>query len=294
LNGAAPWANVGKMENGGIDGTFAYNDKFGEVNITLRGNFTYAKTKVLNYDEASNAVPYQMTKGYSWGQTRGLLAMGLFKDQTDIDNSPVQTYGSVLPGDIKYKDVNGDGLINDLDVVPIGSQTVPCIIYGLGFSAQWRGIDFGLLLQGAGQSDFFLNGNGVFPFNGGEVGNILSVVSNDNDRWIPREISGGAVTERPDAIFPRLTYGNNSNNNRNSTFWLRDAQYLRLKNLEIGYNLPDKFLRKFMIKSTRVYLIGTNLLVFDKFKWWDPEIANGNGAVYPISKNITLGLTISL
>ncbi len=290
------YANVGKMETKGTDGTVSYSDKIGDFSYTIRGNFTYARSKVLNYDEAANALPYQMTQGYRWGQSRGLIALGLFKDQADIDNSPVQTFGDVLPGDIKYKDVNGDGKINDDDVVPIGyTNAAPELIYGAGFSAQWRGFDFNILFQGSGNCDFFLGGIGAAPFYFGEDGNVLKAVADPSNRWISREISGTPDTERQDVIFPRLQYGTGTgdNNYRNSTWWLRNSRYLRLKNIEVGYTIPSQITRKLLMDRVRVYFLGNNLCVWDDFGWWDPELAKDNGAKYPIQKNFTLGLTVS-
>jgi hypothetical protein len=186
--------------------------------------------------------------------------------------------------------VNGDGVINNDDVVPIGYTTVPGIIYGFGLSAQWKGFDFNVLFQGSGNSDFFINGASVYPFRDGEYGNILKAVADEKDRWISREFDG---SENLDATFPRLSYGGNENNYRNSTFWLRNSRYLRLKNLEIGYTVPKLITQQWKMSSVRIYCIGTNLLVFSPFEWWDPELGSSDGAKYPISKTVTLGLTVS-
>jgi TonB-linked SusC/RagA family outer membrane protein len=293
--GQEPWANVGKMVNKGIDGNLAYEGRIGKFSYTLRANATYAYTKVLDYDEAANALTYQMTKGYRWGQTRGLIAMGLFTNQKDIANSPTQNFGDVpLPGDIKYKDVNGDGVIDSKDVVPIGYSTIPGLMYGFGASTSYENFSLNFLFQGSGNSDFFLGGSGAYPFVGGETGNILQAVANPNNRWISSSISGTTATENPNAMFPRLSYGGNGNNYQNSTYWLRNARYLRLKNVEVGYTVPRNFIKRYKIESARFYVLGYDLLVFSPFKLWDPELANGNGAAYPIQKSITVGLTINL
>lgn len=295
LESLKPWANVGRMSSKGLDGNIAFQQKIGDVNLTLRGNLTYAKNEVLESDEAANELYYKMAKGYRHNQTRGLISLGLFKDQQEIDESPRQTFGDkpVLPGDIKYKDVNGDGIINDDDVVPIGYTTTPNLAYGVGFSADWKGFDFNILFQGSGKSDFFIGGSSIYPFTDGKVGNILKYVSNPSDRWISREISGDPSTENPDAIFPRLSYGGNANNYRNSTFWLRSGKYLRLKNLEIGYTLPKSVTRNWAMENVRVFFLGYNLLVFSDFDWWDPELGSSDGAKYPISKTYSIGLTVS-
>lgn len=291
LYGREPMANVGEMMSRGIDGSFMVRPKIGNVDFTVRGNITYSKSEVLEFDEAANALPYQMTKGYRWNQSRGLIALGLFKDYEEIENSPRQTFSNtVLPGDIKYKDVNGDGVVNDLDVVPIGATTVPNLIYGVGMSAMWKDFSISFLVQGAGKSDFFIGGNNVHPFSTGDIGNVLTAVANAEDRWIPREISGTADTENPNALFPRLSYNGNPNNYRNSTFWMRDASYLRLKNVDINYMLPKGLVSQLKMSSARFYVRGDNLLVWSKFKWWDPEIGTSDGRAYPITKIVTLGL----
>lgn len=289
-----PWANVGRMENKGIDGTVKYSHQFGDWFLTLRGNLTYSKTEVLDHDEAANALYYQMQKGYRLGQRRGLVAIGYFKDQADIDNSPHQTFGGTLkPGDVKYKDVNGDGKIDDKDIVPIGNTDTPGLTYGMGFNLQWKGFDLGVLFQGSGNNSFFINGSGVYPFKDGDVGNVLKQVANESDRWISREISGTAATERQDAKFPRLSYGGNDNNYRESTLWLRNARYLRLKNVEFGYTLPNKLTRKWLMENVRFYFVGNNLAIWDKFDWWDPELNSSDGAKYPLQKNLTVGVSVN-
>lgn len=293
LQDLRPYANLGKMENEGFDGVLAYSDKIGNVNFTLRGNITYSKTDVIDRDEAENELPYRMQKGYRLNQTRGLIALGLFKDQEDIDTSPAQTFGgTVLPGDIKYKDVNGDGIVNEDDEVPFGYTTVPGMVYGFGLSLTWKNWDMNILFQGTGKSDFFIGGSNIYPFRDGKMGNIMSNVVNPEDRWISREISGDPSTERQDALLPRLSYGGNENNYRNSTHWLRDGSYLRLKNLEFGYTIPRKIVNGLFAERARIGFIGYNMLVFSKFKWWDPEIGSSDGAKYPISKTFSVNLTI--
>lgn len=287
-----PWANIGEMESKGIDGNFAVNNKFGEVNVTLRGNLTYAINEVLEHDEALNALTYQMKKGYRHNQMRGLIAEGLFKDQEEIDNWPKQTFSVCKPGDIKYKDVNGDGIINSDDVVPLGYTNTPNLTYGFGASASWRNFDFNILFQGSGKSSFMLSG-WVLPFSEGQTGNVLKYLADQSNRWTSAEISGNPETENPNAIFPRLSYGENANNKQASTHWLRSSEYLRLKTLEVGYKLPKNFLRKFHIESARLYFLGNNLAIFSPFKWWDVEAGKGDGMGYPINKTYTVGIQVN-
>lgn len=291
LQDRSPMANVGKMESNGMEGNIAYSDRIGKVSFTLRGNFTYQNNEIIDKDEAANELWYKMKKGFRQDQTRGLIALGLFENEHDIASSPVQEFGGkpVLPGDIKYKDVNGDGIINDDDKVPLGYRRVPGLQYGMGLSIQWNNFDFSILFQGAGKRDFFVNGNGVYPFHGGSSGNILELMAS-GDRWIPKEISGDPSTENPNASWPRLTYGENQNNSKESTFWLKDGTYLRLKNIDISYHVPQAFLRRFYINNLRIGFVGQNLYTWSKFKWWDPESGQSSGSNYPITKNYSLYL----
>lgn len=292
LNGKKPKANVGSVLSEGFDGNFAYKQKVGDVNLTIRGNMTYSKNEILERDEAYNVYAYQMDEGHRVDQARGLVALGLFKDYDDIRNSPRQDFGSVQPGDIKYKDVNGDGVVNDGDRVSIGATTKPNLIYGMGISAQWKGLDVNLHFQGAGKSTFFIDGPSVYAFSSGTWGNILSdLVEN---RWIDSSISNDPATENPNVSFPRLHYGGSGNNYRQSTYWLRNGSYLRLKTLEIGYSIPKTIVNKIHFNSMRLFFIGTNLLTFSSFKLWDPELGSSNGEKYPLAKMFTLGLSVNL
>lgn len=289
-NSQQPSANIGKVRSTGVDGNLAYSDKLGQVNFTIRGNFTYSKNKILEYDEQYSHYGYSRVAGYRVDQARGLVALGLFKDYDDIRYSPDQSAlkgdFEIAPGDIKYKDINGDGKIDGNDIVPIGSTTKPNLIYGFGVSANWKGFDFNVLFQGVGKSSFFINGFTVYPFSQGSWGNILTDVV--DNYW------SLGKNEDVNAKYPRLTYGNNSNNNRASTYWLRDGSYLRLKNLEIGYTLPKAFVSSMHIQNVRFYFMATNLLTFSDFDLWDPELGSSNGQQYPLSKTFTLGMTINL
>lgn len=288
-----PWANVGKMESRGFDGQFNFFKRINKVDFTLRGNVTYSKNKVLEFDEEANNLPYRMVQGFRYEQARGLVDLGLFQSYEEIRNSPKQMFGEYMPGDVKYKDVNGDGIINDDDVVPIGASRVPSMIYGFGFSVVWKGFDVNIHLQGAGSSSYFINGPSVYPFAEGGWGNVLTDLGDPKNRWISKEISGDPATENPNAKYPRLSYGGSGNNYRTSTYWLRDGAYLRLKNVELGYTLPSKLMSSIHVNKARVYVMGYNLAVWDSLKIWDPELGSGDGMRYPISKTITLGLNVN-
>lgn len=290
-----PMANVGKMKSYGWDGNIAYTQRIGQVNLQLRANFTYQTTDVIDRDEAANELWYKMEKGFQLNQSRGLIALGLFKDQEDIDRSPSQVALSnktILPGDIKYKDVNGDGVITDDDKVPLGYRETPGLQYGLGLSANWKNWGINMLFQGTGKCDFFVGGNGPHAFHDGKRGNILQVMV-DGNRWIPKEISGTEATEDPNADWPRLTYTNNNNNNCKSTYWLKERKYLRLRNLEITYDLPQMWTRKFLVSNMRIGFIGQNLFTWAPFKWWDPEGTNESGSSYPINRTYSCYIQFS-
>lgn len=287
-----PYGNMGRMRNNGIDGTLAYQDKIGPVAFEVRGNFTITKNKIIDYDEPSYAYPYLANKGKSLNVTRGYIAMGLFRDSTEIVHSPKQL-GEVRPGDIKYKDVNGDGVINEQDIVPIGNSNIPRIQYGFAASVEYKNWDVNVFFRGSGGVDFFYGGSGYFPFANGEVGNVLTVVNDPKNRWIPAWYSGDPSTENPDARFPRLSYGENKNNFVNSSHWLANGAYLRLKTVELGYTLPKEVAKKIRMTNFRVSVIADNLHVWDKVKLWDPEQASGNGAGYPLTRSFTMNIQMS-
>lgn len=292
LNGLAPTANVGKVSSEGFDGNFHFNQKLGEWDLTLRGNITYSKNTIEDRDEENAYYKYQLQKGYRVNQARGLIAAGMFSDYEEIRNYPTQQFGEVMPGDLKYKDVNGDGIVDGGDVVAIGATERPNLIYGVGLSARWKSFDFNVHFQGAGKSSYCIQGPSVYAFSQKEIGNILPDLV--DGRWIDSTISGTEATMNPNASYPRLSYGGNSNNYRASTFWLRNGSYLRLKTLEIGYNLPQKWVNKIYSKNIRLFFIGTNLLTFSEFKLWDPEMGSSTGAHYPLAKTFSFGFNISM
>ena len=293
---SAPKANVGKALSRGFDGNFSYRHRIGEVDLTVRGNFTYSKNEILERDEELKVYPYQYDRGYRIDQVRGLVALGLFKDYDDIRNSPKQTeWGNVMPGDIKYKDVNGDGVINGGDNVAIGATWKPNFIYGMGLSAAWKGFDINLLFQGAGKSTFNIGGKNVFAFSERSWGNIFKGML--DNRYIDQETAdklGIPANVNIYASYPRLSYGGNANNQQTSTFWMRNGSYLRLKNIDIGYTLPKELVNKIRLNNVRVYVTGTNLITWSDFKFWDPEMNSWNGEKYPLTKSFTIGLNINL
>jgi len=287
-----PFANVGKMKSWGVDGHISFTQTINkDAYFVLRANLTQSKNQIIEFEESIVRYPYLSSVGYQWGVNRGLVALGLFKDEADVQNSPKQTFtNSVLPGDIKYKDVNGDGIINDYDKVPLDYSSTPQIQYGFATEFNYKQWNLSVLFEGVARAKYFSGGTGYYPFANREVGNILDIVAADH--WTSREYSGTAATENPNAKFPRLTYGPNNNNNRASTYWLNDASYLRLKNVQLSYKMDGAFIKKLGIKSTTFSVIGENLHVWDKVKIIDPEQASSNGARYPKQRVITLQMNM--
>jgi TonB-linked SusC/RagA family outer membrane protein len=291
----SPWVNAGSMRSWGADGNLAYMQPFGnDVSLTVRGNFTFSRNEVTHWEQTGINYPYQSYTGVPYGVHRGLIALGLFKDEEDIAGSPVQTFMSnYRPGDIKYKDVNGDGIIDSDDEVPLDYSNVPRLEYGLAAEFNLHHWSVSVFFTGQEQVSYFLGGDGYYPFNGEEEGNILSIVANQENRWTPASYSGTTATENPNARFPRLTYGWNANNNRNSTFWLADASFIRFKNAEIAYRFDQPWLVRYGISSAILSFTAGNIAVWDDVELWDPEQASSNGAVYPLQRTYTLQLNVS-
>ena len=295
---SSPWANVGSVTSEGFDGHFRFEDKFGPVSLTVRGNMTYSKNTIGNYDVENNVYPYQYQTGHRVNQLRGLVAEGLFKDYEDIRNHPKQMFGDVQPGDIKYKDVNGDGVVDNNDVCAIGATTTPNLVYGIGVSVMWNGFDFNIHFQGAGKSSQVISGKTVWAFSNDRYGQILADLV--DDRWVDAETAaqiGIPANENPNAAYPRLVYCENGASHNNycaSSYWMRDFSYFRLKNLEVGYNLPKEICNKIHFDNIRFFVQGANLLTFSGFKLWDPEMGSANGEAYPLTKSITAGLQVNI
>ena len=278
-----PWVNIGKMRNSGVDASREYHQTIGQdLHLTVRGNFTYARNMIVDQDQPDYKYLYMNRTGQARYQTFGLVAAGLFRDQADIDAWPKQSFGDVEPGDIKYLDLNGDGVVDSYDVKPIGYTNVPEIVYGFGFSLQWKAFDFSAFFQGVGHVSFSTRTDQTLGFNArnSREANLFSDVY--DNYWTP---------ERLDAKYPRLYIGTNNNNNQTSTFWMANGRYMRLKNLEIGYTLPKRISQKMAMQNMRVYLSGVNLFTFSPFKLWDPDLQTG-ATNYPNNRIINIGLTI--
>lgn len=280
-------SNYGKAESKGVDVAIGYSKQLNKnLSINPRGTFTYAASKLTVVDELmySNDISYLSKVGQPISQVWGLIAERLFIDKNEVANSPLQ-YGDagLLAGDIKYRDVNGDGVINDDDKVPIGLPTVPEIMFGLGSTIRYKKIDLNFFFQGSARSSFFINPQNIQPFyrNGGNENGLMRVIAEDH--W---------SEDNPNlyAFWPRLSTWNVGPNNQTSTWWMRKGDFVRLKSVDAGYSF-DK-LNKLKINSARLYFSATNLLLWSNFKMWDVEMG-GNGLGYPIQSVYSLGLQVN-
>ena len=285
-------ANVGEASSEGFEFTLDYkNSLTNDLFVGLRANFSYADSKFEVYEEldyVTAGLPWRSRVGLNLSQPYGYIAERLFIDEADIANSPLQTFGEYMPGDIKYKDINNDGLIDINDEVPIGYPTTPKIIYGFGLSSSYKNLDFSFFFQGSAQSSFFIDAYNSSPFidtYGGAIGNNALLNAWADDHWSEddRDLY---------AAWPRLSDQLIDNNNRNSTWWLRDGTFLRLKSVELGYTIKNDFISKLKITNARIYFTGTNLLSFSKFKIWDVEMG-GNGLGYPIQLGVNFGINLN-
>lgn len=277
-------ANVGEASGKGIDISLEYQQSWNkDFWSSARANFTYAKSRYEVYEEPQYNEPWRSRVGYSLRQEWGYIAERLFMDNAEAENSPYQGFGSNYGGgDIKYTDVNRDGKITEADKVPIGYPTVPEIVYGFGVSLGYKGLDFSLFFQGAANESFWINASSTSPFQ--DQTQLLQAYADSH--W-------SEENQNMYAIWPRLSPIINSNNAQQSTWFMRDGSFLRLKQAEIGYTIPGNWQKKLHIRNLRFYLSGTNLLLFSKFKIWDVEMA-GEGLGYPVQRVFNAGINFTI
>ncbi len=275
--------NLGIVDNKGIDIDLGHKMTIGEFFYFIKGNFTYAKNKVAFQDEVVRANPWMYRTGLPIGTKFGLVYNGFFQSQSEID-AGAQQFGTVRPGDIKYLDLDGNGIVQaGYDEKPIGYARTPEIMYGFSLGGGYKGFDFSVLFQGAAHASVMLNNEAVYEFF--QEGKVKPFHLN---RWTPET----AAT----ATYPLLHNSTNANNHRGSSFWIRSADYLRIKNMEIGYTLPSRWTNLLKLKSTRFFVNGMNVFTFkNKLNdyYVDPEIDDGYGAMYPIQKIWAFGLDIN-
>ena len=304
-NTSAPYGNIGIIENKGFDGTIEYNKRINkDWVIALRGNVTFNKDKWIQGELPEQKYEWMNQYGHNINGVKGYVAEGLFT-QAEIDDmvrweslsdankaiTPkpfASQFGTVKAGDIKYKDLNNDGQIDAYDQTYISRGDVPTTVYGFGFTVGWKDLSVGMMFQGVAGAERVLNGSSINPFNGG--GGSGNLYSNIDDRW---------TEENPDqnAFYPRLSYGSETtssiNNFQKSTWWVRNMNFLRLKTLQLSYNLPKPWVNKVHLKNAAVYVMGTNLFTLSRFKLWDPELNTDNGASYPNTTSYSVGINFT-
>ncbi|MBP3235672.1 MAG: TonB-dependent receptor [Bacteroidales bacterium] len=289
---ASVYGNIGEARAHGVDIQADYKQAWANgLWASARANFTYSTSKYDVYEEPTYAEEYRQHKGRSIKQTWGYIAERLFIDDEEAANSPSQSgFGSDYGGgDIKYTDVNGDGVISTADRVPIGYPTSPEIIYGFGASFGYKGLDFSFFFQGLARESFWIDATSRYGTYTAGTGPFV------NDTQLLKAYADSHWSEDNRdvyALYPRYSAYQNYNNTQTSTWWMRDGSFLRLKQLELGYTLPQKLTQKIHIDNLRAYVQGNNLLCFSKFKLWDPELA-GEGLNYPIQRTINIGINVT-
>ena len=279
-----PWVNLGKMRNRGIDASVQYDQKVGQVHLSAIGNFTFARNVILEKDQPDYPELYMNRTGQAYNETFGYISDGLYVDETDIRTSPDQSFlGAQRPGDIKYKDLNLDGVIDEKDQKALGYTGVPEIVYGFGLSARWKGFDASVFFQGTGNVKISRLSTLTAGFtNTPCLTNVYQDVVENH--W-------SVDNPDPKADYPRLSIGTNTNNSVMSDFWPTDGSYLRLKSAEIGYTFPSKWMKAIHLSSLRVYVSGNNLATFSSFKLWDPDNMTSS-TNYPLTRVVNLGIDI--
>ena len=275
MSGITPWANIGKVDNSGVDISVDYNKAFSkDLILSLRGTFTYAHNEIVEMDEPKYKWAYQYKAGHPINSIQCLIAEGLFRDEEEIASSPSQdiyaTTYPIRPGDVKYRDLNDDKIIDGNDMCWTGNPTVPEIIYGFGFSLKYKGFDCSAFFQGQGKVSIIMYNYHPFATAATPGSGLMQWIADEH--WSEDD-------PNPKALYPRLSPLWNNNNTKASTLYVRNGKMLRLKTAEIGYTY----------KKMRVYVSGTNLLTFAPFKYWDPEKGSGNGLGYPLQRTYNLG-----
>lgn len=279
-----PYANLGKAENHGFDALLEVkNTTSGGLFYNIRGNVTYAVSKRTKDDLPTYLYPYQNPIGNLIDQPFGLVSLGLFQSEKEIQSSPRQTFmEDVRPGDIKYEDINGDGVIDIYDRVAIGYPRTPQFVYGASFIAAYKNFEASVFFTGVTRTSLFIDGPSMYPFQMGLATYNIMKEYYDN-RWTP---------ENPESKYPRVSTMDNPNNNRTSTHYLQDGSYLRLKSAEIAYNFKHIKLENWKVKSARLFINGANLITWDKIKIIDPESNYGTGG-YPLQRIINFGAQVT-
>ncbi|NIG54959.1 TonB-dependent receptor [Chitinophaga sp. Cy-1792] len=280
---SVPKANIGEAISKGVDLSLNYDQHYKDSWFQLMANLTFAQGRYSRYEEPEylGSERYRSKVGQSVTQGYGYIAERLFVDDKEAANAPKQNFGNYGGGDIKYLDVNKDGQITEADKVPIGFPTTPEIVYGFGFSAGYKNWDISAFFQGVGRESFFIDADSTAPF----VGETQLMQAYADSHW-------SEENQNVYAMWPRLSTTRNTNNMQPSTWWMRNGAFLRLKQLEIGYNLPKSLQRRMRTSAFRIYANATNLFCLSKFDLWDVEMG-GNGLKYPVQRVFNIGVNLT-
>lgn len=278
-----PVVNIGKVDNKGFELVLKWNHSIGDFKYWINGNLSYAKNKIVYKDEIPHKYPWLYETGQSVGQPFGFIFDG-FVTEADLESGKLPDHKLDLkPGDAKYKDLNGDNIIDDNDQCPIGNPIYPQLTAGITAGFEYKGFDFSMLWAGSGKVSRFISAGLRVPFGGGNYGLLQYMI---DDHWTP-ETAETAKT-------PRFSGAANANNyTRNSTLWLKDASYIRLKNVQIGYTFKGEWMKKIHLKNMRIYASGENLLTFDHLKIADPEATDDKQFQYPLQMIFNIGLNLN-
>jgi TonB-linked SusC/RagA family outer membrane protein len=284
--------NYGTIDVRGFEVVLGHKKKLTkDLNYTINGTFTYADSRYVKWNQSPNTPKNLLVLGNSPGAVYGYMSDGLYQNENDIRYLPKMS-DEVRLGDIKYKDFNGDGKIDNSDRVLIANSTIPKINYGINLDVDYKNFDLTLFFQGAAISDVMLSG--TYSALGYSDGTFFTQAFKWGSNPPKYLVEGSWTPENTDAEYPRLTTQTSSNNASISDFWKRDASYIRLKNAQIGYSFPKVMVKKLKLEAAKIYLSGTNLLTFSKLKYIDPEAPSVNNGYYPQQRVISVGLNVKL
>lgn len=299
-----PYGNLGIVDNKGVEVSLDYGQAIQKnMFLTIRGNFTWNRAVVVEDDSPIQEQPWLNTRGVSINSTWGYQALGLFTSEEEIASSPRQ-FGETNPGDntrvgdIKYKDIDGNGVIDSYDMTVIGKGDVPPMYYGFGADFSWGNFSIGALFQGTLDADRLISGTSIQPFSGdGGLGNLYSNIDDRANNYIQVDENGVETLTNQNVFYPRLAWGGataaNVNNFKPSTWWIKDVSFLRLKQFSMGYQFPKAWVDMIGFSNGKIFVMGSNLLTWTKFKLWDPELNTSNGTSYPNVTTYSLGLSFN-
>lgn len=281
----SPQYNIGEVTNQGYEIALSHRNTVGEVGYALQANYSFARNEIVDYDDPSGTPDYQKYEGYRIGQFRGYEVLGFFQSEEDILNSPDQSTlgGPIIPGDLKYRDVNNDGQIDDRDKTPIGYSQVPEIVYSLSPEVSWKGFTLSAMFQGAANASVFFTSNAGFEFGGAAGGGQVSKIH--QDYW---------TEDNQDASYPSLHLSPQQSNKNLNSFHLKSGNYLRLRNLQLTYALPPHWCKRMNLSGVSLSLSGNNLKTWSHIENFDPETVKSNGEVYPQQSVYSFGVNINL